>query len=154
MQRQALIEALFENMQQMHRTGASKFHALIGQRDISLSQMELLVIVKHQQPISAKAIASSMRLTPGAVTQLVEQLVAKGLLERHEDERDRRITNISLSAGGTAKLRELQERRLRIMRKVVDSLDTEELAVMLRVQEKMLQHMEAEVAKAENKETK
>ena len=151
MHREQLVETIFENMQQMHRVGAAKFHALVGQHGISLSQMELLMLVQHRQPISSKAIASSMQLTPGAVTQLVEHLVAKDFLQRSEDPNDRRVTNISLSAKGKAKFHALQERRMHVMHRIVDSLDDDELAIMLRVQEKMLAHIEAEVAKAEEK---
>jgi len=154
MQREELIEAIFASMQQMHRTGASKFHSLIGQHDISLSQMELLMIVKHHGPISAKHIAARMHLTPGAVTQLVESLATKGFLDRQEDEHDRRIIHISLSEGGKQKLRSLQEKRMRLLKKVMSSLETDELALMLRVQEKMSRHIEAEIEKAEPKETK
>ena len=149
MNRDELIEAIFTSMQQMHRAGASKFHQLMGETDISPSQMELLLVVKHSQPLSAKAIATHMHLTPGAVTQLVESLVAASYVTREEDPRDRRITNISLSETGRAKLLELWERRKTVMKKVMQSLDTEELAVMLRVQEKMFEHMRNEIAKLE-----
>ena len=146
MQRSELIEAIFETMQKMHRTGASKFHALMGQQDISLSQMELLLTVKRLQPVSVKVIATQMRLTPGAVTQLMEGLVAKDYIAREPDTKDRRVTNVSLAEGGKRQLEKLWERRKAMMHKIVESLDTEELAIMLRVQQKMLQHIEECVA--------
>ncbi|MEJ0073523.1 MAG: MarR family transcriptional regulator [Candidatus Saccharibacteria bacterium] len=149
MKREELIEAIFANMQQMHRTGTSKFHALMGRQDISASQMELLLTVKHRQRLSVKEIAAQMRLTPGAVTQMLEGLVASGYLERHEDARDRRVTNVSLAEGGKQKLHELWEQRKQLVRKVMETLDDQELAVMLRAQEKMFQHIEALAADAE-----
>jgi DNA-binding MarR family transcriptional regulator len=146
MLREELIESIFSNMQQMHRTGTAKFHALIGRADISPSQLELLKIVKHRQPISIKDIASDMRLTPGAVTQLLENLVTNGYLERAEDVIDRRITNISLAAGGKQKLQELWDQRMHLMKKIVDSLDDEELVIMLRVQDKMIAHIDEQAS--------
>jgi DNA-binding MarR family transcriptional regulator len=145
MQREALIEAIFTNMQQMHRAGTAKFHAMIGQLDISPSQLGLLRCVKELQPVSVKDIAAYMRLTPGAVTQLMEGLVASGYLERRPDTRDRRVTHVSLAEGGSKKLKELWERRKAALRGIMQELDTEELAVMLKVQKKMLHHMEAYV---------
>lgn len=149
MRREEIIEAIFANMQQMHRAGASKFHSLMGQQDISLSQMELLITVKHLQPVSAKVIAARMRLTPGAVTQLMEGLEAKQYIERRPDENDRRITNVHLAESGKQKLKALWERRKAMMHKVMESLDDEELAVMLRVQRKILEHIEACAAEAQ-----
>ena len=147
MQREELIEAIFATMQQMHRTGTAKFHALMGQEDISPTQMELLLNVKHLQPVSVKDIAARMRLTPGAVTQLMEGLVAKGYIERRTDAHDRRITNVVIAENGSKKLKELWERRKAMLRNIMQELDTDELAVMLRVQEKMLHHIEDSLSK-------
>ena len=142
MQREELIEAIFATMQQMHRTGTVKFHALMGKQDISPTQMELLLSVKHLQPVSVKDIAAHMRLTPGAVTQLMEGLVTNGYIERRPDLHDRRITNVVLAENGSKKLKELWDRRKAMLRKIMQELDTDELAVMLRVQEKILHHIE------------
>ena len=142
MQREQLTEAIFATMQQMHRTGTAKFHALMGQQDVSPTQMELLLSVKHLQPVSVKEIAAQMRLTPGAVTQLMEGLVANGYIERRADAHDRRVTNVIIADGGSKKLKELWERRKSMLRKIMQELDTDELAVMLRVQEKILHHLE------------
>jgi DNA-binding MarR family transcriptional regulator len=147
MQREELIEAIFETMHQMHRIGMAKFHTLLGQTDISQSQLELLLTVKRLQPISAKDIAAQMRLTPGAVTQLMEGLATSGYIERKVDDHDHRITNVYLADSGAQQLRKLWERRKNIMREVMSTLDTEELTVMLKVQEKMLHHIEERATK-------
>jgi DNA-binding MarR family transcriptional regulator len=154
--REDLIDTIFSSMQRMHRVGSAKFHTLIGRHDISPSQLELLLTVKHRSSINVKELAATMQLTPGAVTQIVEGLVQNGYVERREDERDRRITNIVLADGGKQKLKELWEQRLNVMKKIMQSLTTEELAVFSKVQEKMSAHMEAEMESLEQtkKETK
>lgn len=152
MKREEILEAIFANMQQMHRTGGAKFHTLMEREDISRSQMELLMVVKHHQPINVKDLAARLHLTPGAVTQLVEGLVSNGYLDRQEDGRDRRVTNISLAEGGKQKLKDLWEQRKNVIKRIMQTLDTEELATMLRIQEKMFQQIEIETAKAKNKE--
>jgi DNA-binding MarR family transcriptional regulator len=142
MQREQLIEAIFDNMHQMQRAGATKFHSLAGELGVSPSQMDLLVAVKHLQPVSAKNIAAHMRLTPGAVTQLMEGLVEKGYLERTLDERDHRIANVCLAERGIQKFKDLWSKRKAVMRETMNTLTTEELSVTLRVQEKMLEQIE------------
>jgi len=142
MKREALIEAIFSTMQQLHRTSQARMHTLMGQHDISLTQMELLLTVKHRQPVSVKDLAAQMRLTPGAVTQLLEGLSQRNYVGREPAEYDRRMTMVSLTPSGAEKLRSLWEQRKATLRQIMDTLDVEELAVMLRVQEKMLRHFE------------
>jgi len=142
MKREELIEAIFADMQQLHRSGVARFHALMGEVNISPSQMELLMIVKHQQPISVKEIAAHMHLTPGAVTQLMEGLVSIGYLERHPDERDRRVTNVSLGSESIKKLKALWEKRKTVLTNIMQGLETEELATMHKVMQIMLGDME------------
>jgi len=151
--RDELIEAIFTNMQKMHRSGANKMQALMKETSLSPSQMELILTVKHHQPVSAKEIALAMNITPGAVAHLLEQLEAGGLLDRSPDAKDKRIINISLSGKGKKKLQELWEKREAKMRKMVESFEAEELAVMLKLQEKMITHLENEIAN-QTKETK
>lgn len=142
MKREALIEAIFATTQQVHRTSTTRLHALMGQHDISLTQLELLLIVKHRQPTSVKELAAEMRLTPGAITQLLEGLAERNYVQREAADYDRRVTNVSLTATGAQKMKNLWEQKKAILRQIMETLDTDELAVMLRVQEKMLKHFE------------
>ena len=151
MDRESLIEAIFATMQQVHRTSTTRMHALMGQHDISLTQVELLLTVKHSQPVSVKDLAAQMRLTPGAVTQLLEGLAERNYVSRQVAEYDRRVTNVSLTHSGAQKLKALWEQRKATLKQIMETLDTEELTVMLRVQEKMLKHFEQ---CAENAKTK
>jgi DNA-binding MarR family transcriptional regulator len=146
--REQLIEAIFATMQQLHRTSTTKMHALMGEHDISLTQLELLFIVKLQQPVSVKDLAAQMRLTPGAVTQLLEGLATRNYIGREVAEYDRRVTNVSLTPSGAEKLRALKGRHRETLRQVMETLNDEELAIMLRVQKKMLRHFEQQAAKS------
>src|ERR1700742_1008506 len=129
MDREGLVEAIFATMQQVHRTSTSRMHALMGQHDISLTQVELLLTVKHRQPVSVKDLAAQMRLTPGAVTQLLEGLAERNYVGREVAEYDRRVTNVSLTPSGAEKLRALTERHKVTLQQVMETLDDEELAI-------------------------
>ena len=144
--REQLIESIFGTMQQLHRTSTTRLHMLMGKHDISLTQLELLLTVKHRQPVSVKELAAQMRLTSGAITQLLEGLAAQNYVGREPAEYDRRITNVSLTPTGADKLKSLWEQRKATLRQIMDDLTTDELAIMLRVQEKMLRHFETQAA--------
>ena len=142
MKREQLIEAIFSTMQQVHRTSTACMHNLMGKQDISLTQLELLLTIKLRQPVSVKDLAAHMRLTPGAVTQMLEHLATSNYVGREPAEYDRRVTFVSLTPTGAEKLRALWEQRKTTLRQIMDTLTDDELAVMLRVQEKMLRHFE------------
>jgi DNA-binding MarR family transcriptional regulator len=58
---------------------------------VTRSQMELLAIVgERQDGLTTKELAARLQVTSGAITQLVDTLVGKGLLGRIENPHDRR----------------------------------------------------------------
>jgi MarR family transcriptional regulator, organic hydroperoxide resistance regulator len=109
---------------------------------IAPSQMHLLQLIEHSQPVSLKKLADDMRLTPGAITQLVDGLVETGYLERTPSSEDRRVTVVALTTAGTEKIGLLKRKKQALLTKVVADLDDDELQVFLRVQQKMLAYLE------------
>ncbi|MGH7239389.1 MAG: MarR family winged helix-turn-helix transcriptional regulator, partial [Candidatus Saccharimonadales bacterium] len=134
---QELINHLYQNMEATKRVMHGRMHVFAGECPISLSQMELLFTLKHMQPTSPKQLGNEMKLTPGAISQLLEGLVERGLVERRHDPTDRRAQTISLSSSGKTQLSDIEKRRGKILQSVLQELTTEELEVLLRVQEKL-----------------
>lgn len=114
---------------------------------VAPSQLQVLHLIRHQQPVSLKVLATDLHLTPGAITQLVEGVVQAGYVTRSESIEDRRITVVSLTEAGTAVCKQLEHKKQTLLAKVVADLDENELAVFLRVQQKMLVYLEEYCAK-------
>jgi MarR family 2-MHQ and catechol resistance regulon transcriptional repressor len=71
------------------------------QADLSFSQFRsLLILTRTAEPMPIHELAESLRLSVGATGRNVEQLVKVGLVDRQEDEIDRRIKRISLTGSG------------------------------------------------------
>lgn len=69
--------------------------------DLTFSQMRtLLVLTQRPEPAPIHEIAGRLGLSVAAAGRNVDQLVRVGLVDRVEDEVDRRIKRISLSAAG------------------------------------------------------
>jgi len=109
---------------------------------IAPSQMHLLQLIEHLQPVSLKKLADDMRLTPGAITQLVDGLVTANYLERTPSSEDRRVTVVALTDAGKEKVGFLKRKKQALLTKVVADLDDSELEIFLRVQRKMLTYLE------------
>lgn len=57
---------------------------------LGVTEMKALSILLREGPCSAGQLAAALHLTSGAVTGVVDRLVARGFARRSQDERDRR----------------------------------------------------------------
>lgn len=143
--RDTLIQDLFENMNALKRGMRNHMHALMPDCPLSRTQLELLFMVQHMQPVSSKQLAAHMQLTAGAVSQLIEGIERQGFLERHTDEQDRRVHHLSVSAQGEQLIRAFEKNRRRMIETIIKDLSDEELEIWLRVQKKMVTFFKTEI---------
>ena len=113
---------------------------------VAPSQLQLLQLIEQRQSASLKTLASDMHLTPGAITQLVEGLVRAGYVTRTESSEDRRISVVALTPAGSQTCKLLEGKKQALLAKVVADMDDNELKVFLKVQQKMLAHLEENCA--------
>jgi DNA-binding MarR family transcriptional regulator len=86
----------------MHDAVASAF----GGHDLSF--MQWLVLVKLREGVSTSTeLCQIMWYDTGAATRLLDQLEARGLVERQRSAADRRVVNVHLTAAGRRKTTEL-----------------------------------------------
>ncbi|MFJ3231235.1 MarR family winged helix-turn-helix transcriptional regulator [Streptomyces sp. NPDC086787] len=79
----------------------ARFEALIGQYDVTASQWGVMASVFHGH-VTTKAVARHMAIDPGAVSRLVDRLVAKSLIRREPDPASRRTVLLVLTDEGRA----------------------------------------------------
>jgi len=142
--RDQLIEALFENMNSVKRGFYWRMHNLTRDVAISGTQLELLFIPGHNQPVSSKQLAELLHMTPGAVSQLADSLEQQELIERQTSEQDRRVQYLRVSEKGEEFIRSFEKSRHKVMEAVIKDLSDEELEVWLRVQQKMIAYFKSE----------
>lgn len=148
MKRDKLITTLFDNLQALKRgMYASLQPANVG-LPISYAQLELLTAIHHLQPISSKQLAAQLHLTPGAVSQLLEELTSQLLVERQIDPSDRRIQSLRIAPSGTRLLKTIEERRKDTMKQVMKDLTDEELETWLRIQQKLIREFQTQNTQA------
>jgi DNA-binding MarR family transcriptional regulator len=142
-QRKKDLQDLFVVNAMTQRLMHAYIHRTFTELGVAPPQLHLLQLVEHLQPVSLKKLADAMRVTPGAVTQLVESLVRAGYINRQADTQDRRMSVVTLSEDGRRKIGKLTRMKQEMLAKVVADLDDAELRVYLRVQQKMLEYLEA-----------
>jgi DNA-binding MarR family transcriptional regulator len=68
--------------------------------DLAPHQVRALRVVGSHQGIRPGELAAHLRVAPRSVTDVVDALEQRGLLERHQDPGDRRATVLALTASG------------------------------------------------------
>lgn len=142
MNREEILRELFSTMARMKRTMHHRFQSGFEKLGVSPSQADLLMHIYKSQPLSHKALADILGLTPGAVSQLLEGLDRSGYIIRTADPGDRRVSYLSISRSGKRKIDEFSRLREQLFTAAFSTLTDEELAIYLQVQQKMIHWFE------------
>lgn len=105
---------------------------LIGS-EVSHAQMELLIELSEQGPLSAGDLAAAAQLTPATVTQMLDHLAACGHVERTRSDADRRVVVTCLSAQGEDKVQAKRAVWQERWERILADVDAEDLRVTTRV---------------------
>jgi len=95
---------------------------------VSESEVAFLDAVANGINVKMKDVSRDLNVTPGAVTQMVDKLITKGLLKRTPDETDRRIIYVSLTEEGVKAHQEFRVCQNRISSKLFNALNDAEKA--------------------------
>jgi DNA-binding MarR family transcriptional regulator len=109
---------------------------LIGS-EVSHAQMELLIELSEQGPLSAGDLAVAAQLTPATVTQMLDHLAASGHVERTRSLADRRVVVSCLTAQGEGKVQAKRAVWQERWERVLADVDAEDLRVTTDVLHKL-----------------
>jgi DNA-binding MarR family transcriptional regulator len=100
--------------------------------NLTIPQLKSLFYVSRHGRMNLSGLASGIRVTPANVTGIVDRLVEQGLLTRTPDPDDRRVSWLSVTDRGKTLINDLREGRVQEMRRILDKLTEEELAIVAR----------------------
>jgi DNA-binding MarR family transcriptional regulator len=97
----------------LHKNCNADFFEAMSALELTMTQLKLLHHLDGiEQPLTLKDAAERLPLSLPAASRTVEDLVQRGMIERHEDVDDRRMKRISLTDTGSAVIRRLNAARL------------------------------------------
>jgi MarR family 2-MHQ and catechol resistance regulon transcriptional repressor len=94
-------------------------------------------LAHNKEGISVKDLAASMNMTSGAVTQLLDTLSEKGLVERVEGVSDRRVVLVKLAPDAKSRFRRLRHCHFENMATIFDPLSDKEMEQLLKLLQKL-----------------
>lgn len=75
------------------------------ENELTISQARVIMVLGHTpEPVPINELAARIQLSVASAGRNVEQLVRTGLVDRVEDENDRRIKRVSLSIKGRERI--------------------------------------------------
>lgn len=77
-----------------------RFADLLKPWDVSPHQLRALRVIRAKQPLHLRELADQLRISPRSVTEVVDALTERGLVERAPDPSDRRATTLWMTEAG------------------------------------------------------
>jgi len=112
--------------------------------DITMTQMQIMgcVLFSPEKSVRVRDISEELGITPGGISQQVDNLVKMGLLERKTDEKDRRAVCITLSEKGNEINQWVDQFLSNLFQKLLADVPEEKRWVFAEVLDSMYQTLE------------
>ena len=118
---------------------------------ITSSQLSMLFTLNQLGPITAQNLAKQLALTPGAVSQTIDALRARGYVERTARTDDRRVSDLKLSSNGLEQLEAIERERHGFIMDIVHDLSDEELSLLVQAHHKIFRAMQTKLKATDTK---
>lgn len=103
----ALAAELLDLWRVIMKGSTREMYRLLAELDLSMTQLKMLhVLVESNTEISVKELGEALSMSLPNASRTVDALLQRGLVERREDEHDRRMKRV----GANDKARELIDR--------------------------------------------
>jgi DNA-binding MarR family transcriptional regulator len=137
------IEAVLNNFAEiMSGLMIDRHHQHVAELDLTLPQAQVLRILRRGS-LPAGQLATELRISAPATTQLTDRLIRKQLIERESKDGDRRTVLVKLSVKGKRLVDQFRKRRSDIFSNALARLDDDEQAVVIEAFEKVIKCLES-----------
>lgn len=109
--------------------------------DVSSAQWLVMMILTHQDDVTAASLAKRLNYDPGSMTRLLDRLQEKGLIQRTRADADRRCIQIELTAAGRALKPSLPTAAINAINQSLTGFKPEEHELLNRLLERMLDNL-------------
>lgn len=132
-----LIETIFSFSRCMKEKMGVKLQGM----QISVVQLQTLLLVKKQKTVSMKKIAQYLQIELPSATSLIDHLVKESLVARATNAKDKRLMDISLTEKGKTVLEKVKKERTKAIKQVLSPLVEAEKKQLLTILTKMTKGM-------------
>jgi DNA-binding MarR family transcriptional regulator len=108
-----------------------RLYAVLEELDLSITQIKALHALDDEAgelPCSVKELSADLGVSLPGGSRIVEGLLKRGYLERTEDEHDRRIKRVRITAKGHEAVRRIDDARIASMERFTATMTPEQRA--------------------------
>lgn len=142
MKRDELVSEYVAINKELYKAWKKVFHSFAAEEGLTPTLIVALQAVQEMQTATGRHIAEKMRITDGAVAQLIDSLVRQGYVTRSTDSHDRRVINLVVTDKGEQILANVKRKRRHMVQQLTATLSVEELRLANEVNKKILQALE------------
>ena len=95
---------------------------VVSEEHLSFSQVAALHIIDREGIVNVNDISTSLHLSMSATSRMIDELVKKDLIERKEDQENRRAKTLSLTNSGKKFMDTLSIERVKIIEESAQAL--------------------------------
>ena len=95
---------------------------VVSEEHLSFSQVAALHIIDREGVVNVNDISTSLNLSRSATSRMIDELVKKDLIERKEDQENRRAKTLSLTTSGKKFMDTLSIERVKIIEESAQAL--------------------------------
>lgn len=131
------------------------FTPLLERTGLTMREIHvLLFLANHPDQDTAREVVECRGLAKSQVSQAVEVLAGRGVLERRADGGDRRVVHLAITEAGAPLAREAQDIQSACSHELLAELTEEERICFWRLLDKVLKRTEILAASSEGAQTK
>jgi DNA-binding MarR family transcriptional regulator len=109
------------------RSSTPDFLRALSEHELTFTQVKMLhELDRPGCDVAQTELAATLSLSLPAVSRAIDGLEERGYVERHEDERDRRLKRVRITAGGRRVVKRLTEIRLKMLERFSETLSDDE----------------------------
>jgi len=144
MSKQPYIEQLFNTISQIRKLLENKAQESHEERTATIMQFSALKFLQTTKNSTVGDIAEYLKLSKSSTTQLIERLAKVGLVERVNDQEDRRVVHLTITTAGKQKIIDLKKKFLDKMNKIFSKIPEEDLIELIRIHTNLIETLQKE----------
>ena len=129
---ETLNQQLWQLRRAVLRDGFLDAIRTMAQLELSVAQMATLMLLEAEGGSTVGDLANDLGRSLSATSRQLDQMVQRGLVQRQEDARDRRVKRVTLTEDGHQLIRQVQRRRAEAQLAVMATLSEPERAEVMR----------------------
>lgn len=130
-------------MDLINRRSAGQTMRMMAECGITLPQMVAMHVLRAKAPLPQHVLVDDLRLSPSAVSSLIDKLVAKGFVARDEDPDDRRQRRLALTPDGADLIEQLARSRAQELAAALSLVDPQLRAELVPLFERVIAQLSA-----------